>query len=117
MRKLLTVFGAAIVLGAAGNASAACTGTIQGVSLEASSGDIMLERINLTDGRVVWWARLCSVVYTANGVPPEGCKPVYAALLAAQAQSRSITYYSRSGACAPPAAWQFIDQFYFLTVN
>lgn len=117
MRKVLAMFGAAFMLVAAGNASAECTGTIQGVSIEASSGDIILERINLTTGTVVWWTRLCSVVTTANGVPPEGCKTVYASLLSAQAQSRSITYYSRSGACAPAQAWHFLTDFYFLTVN
>lgn len=117
MRSLFGVISTALMLGAAPGAFAQCVGTIQGVVIQPTSGDVLVERINLTTGEVVWWPRFCSIVSTANGIPPEGCKPVYAALLATQAQAKSITYYKNVGSCASSQPWQWMDGFYFLMVN
>jgi len=74
--------------------AAQCTGIIQGVSIEPTSGDVILERVTLTTGDWAWWPRFCSVQNTANGIAADSCKVIYASLLAAQAQSRPITFYS-----------------------
>jgi hypothetical protein len=97
--------------------AAQCTGTILGVSIEPTSGDVILERVTLTSGDYVYWTRFCSVQYTQNGVPVDSCKAIYSSLLAAQAQSRSITFYTNASACTALQQWQFVPGFTFFTVN
>lgn len=116
MRKLFAAFGTLAMLSAAPNAFALCTGTIQGVAIQATSGDVLLERINLTTGEYIWYPRFCSVTVTANGIPPDGCKAVYAALMSAQAQQKSVTFYA-GGSCTSHQQWQYMSGFYFLMVN
>ena len=107
------IFGSTVV------EAAICTGTIQGVSIEPTSGDILLERITLTNGEYVYWSRFCSLRTTTNGVEADVCKAIYGSLLSAQAQLRSITFYTSLSSCPTGAQhqWQLVPGFSFFTVN
>jgi hypothetical protein len=108
-----------ITLGSSAAEAATCTGDIRSISIEPTSGEVLLERVTLTNGEYIYWPRFCSMRVAANGVEPGVCKAIYSSLLSAQAQSRSITFYTSLSSCptASQYQWQFVPGFSFFTVN
>lgn len=114
MRLVHRIPGAVVAMLAAQAAAFTCTGAVKGVALEATSGEVLAESIG-----TLQWPRFCSVRVAANGIAPESCKSVYAALLAAQASGRTATVWVNSTvtSCTTLAPWQFVEGFYFLRVD
>lgn len=105
--------------------AAVCEGRVVGVALDPPTGDVLVDHISLTkvnevavSGQAMLWPRLCSVINSLNGIPPEGCKSLYATLLAAQATSRTVTLWIRNTeSCTAYSPWNVLTGFYFMRIN
>ena len=104
-----------VILSSAANANYTCSGPVKGVSLEVTTGDILVESIGN-----VSWPRLCNINYVGNGIPPAVCKNVHAMLLTAQTLGKSVTLWSNDPRTACPSdltPWHWVPGFYFLRLN
>lgn len=88
IQKFLAGFVCLALLSASSStfASYTCSGQVRGVSID-TGGDVLVESVGSLS-----WPRLCNIRATANGVPSDVCKPIYASLLAAQATGKSVTF-------------------------
>lgn len=97
-------------------ANYSCTGPVKGVAIDVSVGDVLAE----TAGGMNW-PRLCNTRNQVNGVAPDDCKRVYASLLAAQAQGRTVTIWisdaSSTANCGSQTPWGWVAGFYFFRVD
>ena len=102
-------------LSAQAHATYTCSGTVKGVSVEPTTGDVLAESI----GTSMSWPRFCSLRQDSNGITTAGCKAVYTALLTAQASGRSVTVWVNgpTASCGALPAWNFVEGFYFLRIN
>lgn len=91
-----------------------CQGVVKGLSMDAS-GDVLVHSV----GTSMTWPRFCNMQQLANGVAPGACKAIYTQLLTSQTTGRSVTVWIHgdANACATLAPWQYVPDFYFLTLN
>jgi len=91
-----------------------CQGVVQGLSVD-TSGDVLVHSV----GTSMSWPRFCNVQQLANGVAPGACKAIYTQLLTSQTTGRSVTVWIHgdANACASLVPWQYVPDFYFLTLG
>ncbi|CCN35785.1 conserved hypothetical protein [Vibrio nigripulchritudo SO65] len=87
-----------------------CSGKVTGVSIDAKSGDVLVERI----GPLIW-PRLCKVDNEVHGISADACKTVYSTLLTAQTTNKEVVMWFNDGKSCETTAkpWQWITGWYF----
>lgn len=98
-----------ILLSPSAWATYTCTGPVSGTQI-APSGVVMANSISGIPA-----AYLCSVVSTTNGVAPEACKSIYAMLLTAESQGRSVIMWfdDDPNTCASHTGWSWLTGWYW----
>jgi hypothetical protein len=93
------------------DASYTCSGGVQGVGIEPSTGVIFAEGIGPLE-----WTKLCSVSKTLNNIEPESCKVIYSTLLTAQTTGKQVRLWFNDGKnCSKEshAPWYELKGWYF----
>jgi len=88
-----------------------CTGKVTGVSIEPSTGDLIVQKVGPLN-----WPRLCSVDTEVRGISADACKIVYSTLLTAQTTGKEVRlWFNDSGDCTDSshAPWQSLTGWYF----
>ncbi|MFN3014561.1 hypothetical protein ACK1CN_01355 [Vibrio coralliilyticus] len=86
-----------------------CSGYVKGVSIEAKTGDVIVEQIG-----PLKWPRMCKVDNEHDGISADACKAVYSTLLAAQTSKKQVTlWFNDSKSCTEQVEWQWIPGWYF----
>ena len=88
-----------------------CSGKVKGVSIEAKTGDVLVESIGPLS-----WPRLCKVDSEYDGISPEACRIVYSTLLTAQSTGKDVTLWfndSKDCSAASHPSWQWLTGWYF----
>ncbi|UDF35477.1 UNVERIFIED_ORG: hypothetical protein LHJ69_23515 [Shinella sp. XGS7] len=92
-----------------------CTGPVRAVSIEATTGDLLVGAIG-----PLRWARLCSVNQTVGSITPAACKSVHSTLLIAQSTGQVAHVSTRNTptpSCEAHPEWQWVQGFYFVRLG
>lgn len=100
----------------AGGAMAySCSGVPQGVSLAATSGDVLIGSIG---GDKLINTRFCSTLNESNNINVKACKDTYNMLLAAQLTDKQVEVFVTNGAsCTTNTQWSFLSGFYYIILK
>ncbi|WP_061035160.1 MULTISPECIES: hypothetical protein [Vibrio] len=88
-----------------------CSGKVIGVSLDAKSGDVLVERIGPLS-----WPRLCKVDNEHDNISAEACRTIYSTLLTAQTTNKEVTlWFNDSKDCSESShqPWKWLTGCYF----
>ncbi len=88
-----------------------CSGLVTGISIEASTGDLLVESIG-----PLKWPRLCRVDNEVRGISAEACKVVYSTLLTAQTSNKPVTlWFNDDKDCSVDShtPWRTLTGWYF----
>lgn len=111
MKKQLLILFLSILFSSTAAFAYTCAGKVSGVSIEATSGHVLVEKIGPLS-----WPRLCSVDREYNGISPEACRTVYSTLLTAQTTQRDVVLWFNDGKdCTQNShtPWQTLTGWYF----
>ncbi len=109
LRKL--VLSCLLLLSFEASAAYTCHGLVKGLSIEAGTGDVLVERIG-----PLQWPRLCKVDGEHEGISAEACRTVYSTLMTAQVSQKSVTLWfndNKDCSAASHAPWQWLTGWYF----
>lgn len=88
-----------------------CSGKVVGVSIEAKTGDVIVEKIGPLS-----WPRLCKVDNEYNNISAEACRVIYSTLLTAQTTNKDVTlWFNDSKDCRESnhKPWKWLTGWYF----
>ena len=88
-----------------------CSGKVNGVSIEPSTGSVLVESIGPLS-----WPRLCRVDAEHNDISAEACRIIYSTLLTAQTTQKEVTFWFRDGKdCSEEShtPWGWLTGWYF----
>lgn len=117
LRKLLIlgIFASAFAVTQPAFADFNCTGPVRAVSIEATTGDLLVGAIG-----TLRWARLCSMNQTIGNITPAACRSVHSTLLIAQSTGQVAHVSTRNTptpSCEAHPEWQWVQGFYFVRLG